>query len=1209
MALEIDAAEVEQLESSLFMDFLNHLINAECNKLGIPPTRVKTSSELTSAEGGVDGRIEDDEQRADGRWIPHGLTVWQFKTGETNTRPSKLEKEAVKPGVLKALEEGGSYLVAIARRCDTSMRERRERSLRKAVAKKRLDPNRVTLLTADDLKKWASEHASIVLLPYFRRPVGMCMRLEQWERNPLHQGEFVADEARRRIIDSVRSFLSQKTSPVHKRLLGRKGVGKTRLAMEALSALGIRERAVYAQEPNHVPPEFWAWMRSSTVTSVTLAVDECDEHEASKLMEQAEICGGRVRLITIGTGEPFLSETSPNYLYVERLDSESMTKMIRDRFKGLSYEQTAWIERLTAGYPKLAVACGKVVEGRGEIDIAKLTQTAEIKEILKIFLPDEKDRRVMQALSLLTRVGFEEDIAKEAQTLADFVQVRWSEFCDVVERMHREGLVGKKGRYRYVTPDLLASWLAASLWNVRTDEVRELLGRLPTEECRDAFLERLKDLGTDERAQAVIRELLSERSFSTIEQLDSEGTSKILYTLALADRQSALGTLQRLLSNASIDRLRSFKNGRRNVVYALQYLKWFKDAFFEATRLLLALAEAENEEWANNSTGIWTSCFQLRLGGTEVPVLDRVSILKEAFATDSPKRRQLALKAIAVLMSPHESRVSGLEKEGAQPVPPEWHPKTWVEIWEVYRVALQLVDQAIQDSDPNVAQEARATLLRSARTVVIVGLADEIIARLEAFTPHDDVERREVRNTVRIILQYESEKLKDGQRNRLTAIEQKLAGTSFSDRLRRWVGQWSFGDWDIQQREGGPSPQNRAAALAEEAMNRPELLHVQLDWLVSTEAQNVAYFGKRLGELDQDLFWLSELVPKTRGEGRPHLLASYLWGRSRSGDEERICNLLDRWVKEDKQLAPAVLLTTLELEPSAENLNRLLGLVKKGWLQPKELNVLVWKGWSEKLPIVEFEAFLNCLLLDDEPETIHAAMNLLDRRLKLSPGESERLAPFGWRMLERESALEGTMAQHYWGELSSHYVKIDPVKTAETILKIIEKGKIFLQDDPPMKALAEATRSRPKEVWDRAAKVLLQKGEHAYRLQLHLKCWYVELVPVDQLLAWASRCAPKGPRVLAALTLPSGRPMATLPRELLVRFGDDEYVGEGLHANFVSGSFTGTMTDWLRNKLETARTWTSDLHPRVCDWAQKVVKNLEERIQKWAKYEQEEQIT
>src|SRR5208283_5177053 len=121
-----------------------------------------------------------------------------------------------------------------------------------------------------------------------------------------------------------------------------------------------------------------------------------------------------------------------------------------------------------------------------------------------------------------------------------------------------------------------------------------LLDKLPSQNSKAAFFDRLKDLGGDKEARDQFFRLLTRKELSTIDQLDTKEGSRILYTVALADPQMALQILEELVEKASIDRLRSFSLGRRNVIWALDYIKWFKETFVGAAMLLLALAEAEN---------------------------------------------------------------------------------------------------------------------------------------------------------------------------------------------------------------------------------------------------------------------------------------------------------------------------------------------------------------------------------------------------------------------------------------------------------------------------------------------------------------------------------------------------------------------------------------------------------------------------------------
>ncbi|HKM49767.1 MAG TPA: hypothetical protein VJZ75_01165 [Candidatus Bathyarchaeia archaeon] len=1209
MVFEIEPKDIEKLDPIPFASFLNRLIDAECSKLGFAPTQLKLSSQTMSAEGGIDGQIMGGMGQTDQRWIPPGTSIWQFRTGEKKTQPKELAKEAIKPDVLAAIKAGAYYVVAISPRCDKRKRTSREGAIKTALKRKKAKVSLLwPLLPAEDLARWASEH--LAMLRLFNRPLGNSMRVEDWEKVG-RDGLFEGDQTRKTIIEEIHKFTSQTGSPVDFRILGSRGVGKTRLVLEALASQGIRERVLYAQDPSCLPNDFWNLIRGNKNVSAIIVVDECEDDVATKLRDQAMTCEGLIRLITIDAGDRFLNNTLPNYVFLERLPPESIRTILKNRFTTLSPEQIDWIQRVTAGYVKLAVKCGETLAKNPDFDVTKLANTPGIREFLKKLIPDDKFRTGMQSLSLLTQVGFEAEVEAEGQTIASFSGLSWQEFKEVAERMHQQGLVGKKGRYRYVTPDLLADWLANDLWQTRSTDIKGLVEKLPTEGSKQAFFERAKDLGGDEQTREGFFRILSEQELPTIYSLDTNSGSKIMYTVALADPKLGLRTLESLISNQSVDQLQKFSRGRRSVIWALDYLKWFKDTFAGAALLLLALAEAENEQqWSNNATGIWMGMFRLHLGGTEVAAMDRVPILEKALGSESRSRRALALNAIAAAMSGNEIRGSGVEIAGARPVPHEWHPRTYGEIWEVYRKMLQLVDQSILDQDSVVSQEARKIVTSCARTLVTVGLAEEIIDRLEKLEPQNDGERRELRDAVRTILEYESKILKDGQKERLVALEEKLAGVTYHDRLRRWIAQWSFGDWRIQDREGGPPPQERVAQLAEEAIENPTALKPELDWLVSDEAHNVGFFGKRLGELDQNHIFLNDLVAKTRGHA-PFLLGTYLGGRDAAGDEETVAHLLDQWTESDEQLVGAILVATSIMRSSHRNLTRILQLSKKGWLQIGQMARLVWTGWAEKLPNDALRAFLACLLADENKASTEAALILLERQLKSSPNETESLAPFAWQALAQESAVEGDMAQYYWGEVSKHYVQSDPLRLADTVLGLYKSQRVkalFHQNDEPLKALGKAAGLKPKEVWDRVAVALLHKDEASFRLQLGLKYWYVQLFESNLLLDWADKHKPDGPQILATLTLPSGAPLNELTRQLLIRYGRDEHIRNKLHGNVQTGTFTGSMTVWLKSKLEVAKSWAGDSDLSVRNWANQEVADLKEQVARFQQNEEEEII-
>jgi hypothetical protein len=106
-------------------------------------------------------------------------------------------------------------------------------------------------------------------------------------------------------------------------------------------------------------------------------------------------------------------------------------------------------------------------------------------------------------------------------------------------------------------------------------------------------------------------------------------------------------------------------------------------------------------------------------------------------------------------------------------------------------------------------------------------------------------------------------------------------------------------------------------------------------------------------------------------------------------------------------------------------------------------------------------------------------------------------------------------------------------------------------------------------------------------------------------MGWAEQHQPDGPELVAAFTAVCGNPMDALPRELLIRYGQDERVAGALYGNFNSGSYMGETSQWLESLQKTAEPWMNDSHAAVRSWAQRLVDGLAKEIERWKLVEEE----
>jgi len=661
------------------------------------------------------------------------------------------------------------------------------------------------------------------------------------------------------------------------------------------------------------------------------------------------------------------------------------------------------------------------------------------------------------------------------------------------------------------------------------------------------------------------------------------------------------------LGGATPERLRQFRQGRRWIVWTLEYLKWFPECFQAAGRLLLALAEAETEDIGNNATGEWLSLFLPGLGGTAVPAIERHKLIEEALESDSTERRLLAVKAIGKAVPFHQTRMSGPEEQGVRPVPPEWRPTLWAELQEIGLSALALLDTAIEDECADVSKLAREILAGSARVLVRWGLAQHVLARLDSLETTDDTERRELRDCVDNILEFEGSSLTPGQRTQFEELQDRLAGNTYSDRLHRWVGELSSGDQRIAYESDSQILRDEMVQLARDAIESPELLLRELDWLTSDDARNASALGFDLGELDVDRYWFPKLE-ELAWEGRGILLlASYLSGRRAAGDQAWVEECLEQWAQQKPAMAQVVLQVTRASPPSAQGLQRILELVNSGWLERSRLSLFYFGQWVEQLPTASFEALVDTLAEVNAQEPSQHALAMLKRRLEAYPEERDALAAIAWELLERTEWCTGnTMYAHYWHEVAMMYIEDDPVRCARAILKLYRLPDTpFLQYTPLFEVLQEAARKDLTRVWECISSLLIKDRKIDWGLLIDLEANFVKDLDHDHLLLWAQSNEPLGPIALAHIAPVEGIPMHPLVRGLLVRYGGNDDVRSELYANFQSGGYWGSTVEWLNRKLELARQWEQDPDPNVQAWATELAERITAEIDGWRIREEE----
>jgi len=1242
--------QLAYLAAGAAVELLGDVLRAEARRIGLPPTGISISSWVDVPDGGIDATVTAPASIVQGTVIAPGRTGFQVKSG-TAFQPwqkSSIRRELfgnrpvsrtnLGSSVRACLDADGRYVLVCT---GVDLPDAHERQA--------LDHLRTMFVQCGykcaEVEIWSQNKLIGMLEPFasLRLRVNGKERAifqthKSWSGEEEMRKAFKAGDEQRKFVDAVRKELRRTDEAVHVRVTGEPGMGKTRAVLEATAAEDLSPLVIYCDSAAKFRDSALMneCLREDNVFTVVAVVDECDAEARSYIWNKFKNLGPRIKLITI-YNEPDESHGTTVYIDSPPLGKDEVIEIFKE-YGVPTGRVDRWVD-VCSGSPRVAHVIGANLRRNPE-DVLRSPDTVDVWGRYIVGGDDaggeavRQRRVVLEHLALFKRFGFGQRVSAEARAIAAIVKeaesvITVARFESIVRELQRRKILQGENTL-YITPKALHIKLWADWWDTHGGSFDpDTFGSKLDGNLQAWFDEMFKYAAASEAALSVVARLLGEDGpFRDGQYLKERRGARLFLALTEADPKRALDRLMRTVGTWDSGQLLEFTDGRREAVWALERIVIWRELFFDGARLLLQLAEAENETWGNNASGIFAQLFSPGYGpvsATEASLEERFPVLKEALESRSPARRAVGLKAAdAALETQHFSRAAGAERQGLKREAQLWVPKTYGELFDGYRRVWELVWERLEQWPDDERNRASGMLLGHSRGLArIRNLEPMVMEALRAFAAKKYADRPKLLETIEHILHYEGKAMPAAMRGRWQALRDALVGTGFHALMERYVALDLLEEFDEEGNRTDKAGPN-IDGLAVQALGDPALLDAELPWLVTGAAKNGFRFGYMLGGGDTDWSFLPRILDALRnaGENRSAFFAGGYFRALRERDTGLWERTLDG-VARDQDLLECLSELTWRSGPSDRAMRRLLELARQGVIPVGSFHMFAFGGVIQALTRDIFHAIIEFLLETRKRQGVFIALDLYHfyyprkgTAESLPKDLTLRLLTAPELFSKDESRGRPEMQEYAWTQIAKMFLEKYPnaaLQLAEPILGHFgEEGTIVGGFHAQSYAvLNEIVRRFPREVWKRVTQYL---GPPIDGRAYHLKSWLrgdefqdrgaagvLPLVPIDELWRWVDESIEERAWYLAFMVpkqLFREKGMACLAREVLVRYGNREDVRENLRANFSSEAWRGPESAHYELKKQQLLVFRRDeTDPNVKRWIDEYVELLDYGIE------------
>ena len=843
---EVGGADISALTAGLLPQLLRRLLSAEALAHGLPAYGIHVASNINAPDGGEDARIEWTDGPERTPFLPCRLNQFQSKAGQMTRNQAAKEvigKEGNPKNMVRGvLEAGGTYIMVCGHPYNKSQIDDREMDIRTALRKAGLafDDHQVRFRDADQIADWVNHYPTVAAWVKELTQLGVLGPFRSWShwagRAEHDRFPWMGDERLPALRDHIRQFAGKPGGVA--RVLGQSGVGSSRLVLEALAPTEEEEEAggiclcdlVMDSVLSESSPETVNAAVQRLVDSksrAVIVVDHCDPETHRILAGMVSRSGSRVSLITIDY-DVASDVSGEGTIKIENAPESVVEGIIDYMAPGLPSLDRRRLAHFAKGYPKIAA---RIAEVRGSgISIADATDADLVDAFVQGRDPLDPGQlmRSAQLLAVFGLLGVEPPMDGQLEEVAALGRNLSAEdlYAAIVDLADR-GVAQRRGRTVVFQPRPIALNLAARQWKQWRQEtwIRVLAGDTSAG-LKVLAARQLTILDTTDVARDVLEVLCQQGGpLDSWERVSADGHGVVLSALAEIDPRPVVDLIERVLGGLA-DLTVVDGDTRRQLVVALEKVAFDAATFKNGARLLLDLALAENETWANNATGQFAGLFPMILGGTAADGESRLTVLREAAAVEDPAQREIVANAlIAGTETFHFTRVIGAETRGSSPSLESWRPATNEEAIEYVGGCVRLLRELALAPDA-VGSASCAKLGVSLYGLTVSGFIEVVEETVRKVIEQGHYWPQAIAS-LRNVLAYHVDSVSQQTADRVRALIADLEPITLDARVQSLVTEspWAYADHD----EADPAIRMQRHAkevcgLAAELLEQPETL-------------------------------------------------------------------------------------------------------------------------------------------------------------------------------------------------------------------------------------------------------------------------------------------------------------------------------------------------------------------------------------------------